>query len=61
LQKTITWTKKLGKSRQEWELACKKVSLKPQKLKTLMKIQFASKVFLFQETLEDVVCHKPLL
>jgi hypothetical protein len=22
LQKTITWTKKLGKGRQEWEVAC---------------------------------------
>jgi hypothetical protein len=29
LLKTITWTKKLGKGRQEWELACKKVNLKP--------------------------------
>jgi hypothetical protein len=29
LQKTITCMKKLGKGRQEWELACKKVNLKP--------------------------------
>jgi hypothetical protein len=29
LQKTITWTKKLSKGRQEGELACKEASLKP--------------------------------
>jgi hypothetical protein len=29
LQKTITWTKKLSKGRQEGELACKEVGLEP--------------------------------
>jgi hypothetical protein len=29
LQKTIIWMKKSSKGRQEWELACKEVGLKP--------------------------------
>jgi hypothetical protein len=29
LQKTITWTQKLGKNKQKWKLACKEVGLKP--------------------------------
>jgi hypothetical protein len=29
LQKTITWTKKLGKGRQEWESTCKETGLRP--------------------------------
>jgi hypothetical protein len=37
LQKTITWPKKLGKGRQEWELAYKKASLRLHKLKILIK------------------------
>jgi hypothetical protein len=51
-KKTMTWTKKLGKGRQKWELAWKEIGLKPWKLKTLVKIQFASKVVCIQETLE---------
>ncbi len=52
LQKTITWTKKSGKGRQEWERACVEKGLQPQKLKTLMKIRFANKVIMFEEVLE---------
>lgn len=29
LGKTIIWTKKLSKGRQEWEFACKEIGLKP--------------------------------
>jgi hypothetical protein len=42
LQKMITWTKKIKKDRQEREMAYKEVNLKPSKLKTLVKIMFAS-------------------
>jgi hypothetical protein len=35
LQKTITWTKKSRKKRQEWEWACFKSGMQHQKLKTL--------------------------
>ncbi|KAJ7538060.1 hypothetical protein O6H91_11G033100 [Diphasiastrum complanatum] len=52
LQKTITWTKKSGKGRQEWTKACIDSGLRPRKLKTPVKTRFASKVILFQETLE---------
>jgi len=51
LYKIIIWIKKLRKGRLEWELACE-VSLRTWKLKSLVKICFASKVVLFQETLE---------
>ena len=46
LQSCITWTKKLGKGRQEWDKACIDVRLPP------MKTRFASKVVLCQETQE---------
>jgi hypothetical protein len=36
LQKTITWTKNLGKGRQEWESTCKVIGLRPRKFKTLV-------------------------
>jgi hypothetical protein len=39
LQKCITWPKKYGKGRQEWEKAHVKSSLPPQKLNTLVKIR----------------------
>jgi len=52
LQKTMTWMKKLGKGKQDWEFACKEIGLRPWKLKKLIKIWFASKVVIFQETLE---------
>jgi hypothetical protein len=52
LQKTITWTKKFSEGRQEWEKACIECGLPPQKLKTLVKTKFASKVIMFKETLE---------
>jgi hypothetical protein len=47
------------KGRQEWEFACQEVSLPYEslhlrKLKTFVKTRFASKVVLFQETLEYV-------
>ncbi len=44
LQKIITWTKKYGKGRQEWEQACCDNGMRHQKLKIPMKIRFASKV-----------------
>ena len=47
LQSCITWTKKSGKGRQEWEKACIDVGLPTRKLKTPVKIGFASKVVLF--------------
>lgn len=59
LQKTTTWTKKIGKGRIEWNKACVDSSLRPRKLKTLVKIRFASKVIMFEETLEfkeAIVC-----
>ena len=52
LQKTITWTKKSGKGRHEWEKACIEAGLPSRRLKTPVKTRFASKVTLFQETLE---------
>ncbi len=52
LQKTITWTKKSGKGKQEWARAYKDASLCPWKLKTYVKTKFASKVIIFKETLE---------
>jgi hypothetical protein len=52
LQKTITWMKKLGKGRQDWEFACKEIGLRPWKLKKSIKIRFVSRVVIFQETLE---------
>jgi hypothetical protein len=52
LQKSITWTKKSSKGRQEWEKACIECGLLPQKCKTPIKTRFASKVIMFEETLE---------
>ncbi len=52
LHKTITWTKKSGKGRQEWHKACMNSSVPPWKLKTLVKTKFVFQVILFQETLE---------
>jgi hypothetical protein len=52
LQKTITWTKKSSKGRQEWEKACIECGLLFRKLKTLVKIRFAFKVIMFEKTLE---------
>jgi hypothetical protein len=52
LQKTIAWTKKSNKGWSEWKRACLDVGLCHPKLKTLVKTRFASKVILFQETLE---------
>ncbi len=53
-QKTITWTRKFGKARLEWEKAYHEANMQHKKLKTLVKTHFASKVILFQETLEYV-------
>ncbi len=52
LQKTITWTKKSNKGWSEWKRACLDVGLRHPKLKTPVKTRFASKVILFQKTLE---------
>ncbi len=52
LQKAITWTKKLGKGKHEWETTCVKRGLWLQKLKTLVKKRFSSKVIMFKEVLE---------
>jgi hypothetical protein len=52
LQKTITWTKKLGKGRHERERACVERVLQPWKLKTLMKTIFPNKVIMFEKVLE---------
>ncbi len=52
LQKSITWTKKFNKGRQEWEKACIECGSLLQKLKTPIKTRFASKVIMFEETLE---------
>jgi hypothetical protein len=49
LQKIITWTKKFGKGWQEWDRAS---PLTTRKLKILMKTRFASRVVLFQKTLQ---------
>ncbi len=37
LQKCITWPKKLGKGRQEWNKACSNSNLPPRKLNTPVK------------------------
>jgi hypothetical protein len=42
----------LGKGRQDWEFTHKEIGLRPWKLNKLIKIRFASKVVIFQETLE---------
>ncbi len=52
LHKTIAWTKKSRKRRQEWERACMDSGLWPRKLKTPIKTRFVSKVIVFEETLE---------
>ncbi len=52
LQKTITWTKKLGKGKHEWQRACVERGLQPWKLKTLMKTMFVNKVIMFEKVLE---------
>ena len=52
LQSCITWMKKSGKGRQEWDKACIDAGLPTRKLKTPVKTRFASKVVLFQETQE---------
>jgi len=54
LQNIITWTKKYGKGKLDWEKACHEASMKHKKFKTSMKTHFASKVIIFQETLEYV-------
>jgi RPA family protein len=52
LQKTISWTKKSRKGRQEWEWACFKSGMQHQKLKTLVKTRFTYKVIMFVETFD---------
>jgi hypothetical protein len=52
LQFCITWTKKLGKGRDEWEKTCIDVGLPTRMLKMPVKTRFAFKVVLFQETQE---------
>jgi len=50
--KTITWTKKSGKGRQQWARVYKDAFIWPQKLKTHVKTIFAFKAIPFEETLE---------
>jgi hypothetical protein len=52
LQKNITWIKKSGKGRQEWHKTCLHRGVPSRKLKTPIKIKFASTIVLFQKTLE---------
>jgi hypothetical protein len=47
VQKIITWTKKYDKGHSEWHRACLDVGFSHRKLKTLVKIRFASKVIMF--------------
>ncbi len=37
LQKCITWPKKFGKGRQEWNKVCVETNIHPKKLNTLVK------------------------
>jgi hypothetical protein len=37
LQKCITWFKKFGKGRQEWNKACSEIGIRPKKLNILVK------------------------
>jgi len=61
LPKTITWTKKGGKGWQGWHKACEQAGVLPKKFKTTMKTCFASKIVIFQETIEfkhvNVFCY----
>jgi len=52
LQNRITWTKKIGKGRHKWEKSCIECEMPLGKLKTPVKTKFASKVIMFEETLE---------
>jgi hypothetical protein len=52
LQKVIIWTKKLGKGRQKWEKDCIESGMRHWKLRSLVKTKFASKVIMFEKTLE---------
>jgi hypothetical protein len=52
LQKTITWTKKNGKGRRKWHKTCLHSGVPLRKLKTPIKIRFASTIVLFQKILE---------
>jgi len=61
-KKLLHRLKKYGKGKQEWEKACIECGLSPQKLKTPIKTRFASKVIVFEETLEFkqaiITCYK---
>jgi len=48
----VIWTKKYEKGREEWEQPRFENGMQHQKLKTLVKTKFASKVVMFKETLE---------
>jgi hypothetical protein len=48
-----TWTKKSGMGRQEWKKSWLDIGICPCKLETIINTQFASKVNLFQLTLES--------
>jgi hypothetical protein len=52
LQNKITWTKKFGKGRHEWEKSCTECEMPLRKLKTPIKTRFSSKAIMFEETLE---------
>jgi hypothetical protein len=46
------WTKKNGKTKEEWEKPCVESGLLPWKLKTPIKTRFASKIIMFEECFE---------
>ncbi len=52
LYKMITWIKKSDKGCNERHKACLDAGISNQKLKTMVKTRFASKVIMFQETLK---------
>lgn len=49
LQKTITWIKKSGKRKQEWERACMDSGQQLRKLKTHVKTRFANMTIMFEK------------
>ena len=52
IHKCITWPKKSGKGRQEWNRACLDSGKRPRKLNTPVKTRLASKVIMFEEALQ---------
>ncbi len=57
LQKTITWTKKFKKRKQQWKDSYIIVGLSVKMFRILLKTQFVSCVILFQEILKYQKCY----